>query len=74
MAAESVGTRPACCLVAAGRLKFQRPRTDVGLMTAVKVIEEMDNLPPDEQAKVIWHAFELARHRQLSADELGDLS
>ena len=42
-------------------------------MTAAKVIEEMDGLPPDEQAEVIRHAFELARHRQLSADELGDL-
>ena len=43
-------------------------------MTAAKVIEEMDGLPPDEQAKVIQHAFELARRRQLSADELGDLA
>ena len=43
-------------------------------MTAAKVIEEMDGLPPDEQAKVIQHAFELARHRRLSADELGDLA
>ena len=42
-------------------------------MTAAKVISEMDSLPPDEQAKVIQHAFELARHRQLSADELGQL-
>ena len=44
------------------------------LPTAAKVIEEMDSLPPAEQAKVIQHAFELARHRQLSADELGDLA
>ena len=43
-------------------------------MTAAKVIEEMDRLPPEEQAKVIQHAVELARHRQLSADELGDLA
>jgi len=43
-------------------------------MTAAKVIEEMNDLPPEEQAKVIQHAFELARHRQLSADELGDLA
>jgi hypothetical protein len=43
-------------------------------MTAAKVIEEMDGLPPDEQAKVIRHAFDLARHRQLSADELGELA
>jgi hypothetical protein len=43
-------------------------------MTASKVIEEMDGLPPDEQAQVIQHAFELARRRQLSADELGELA
>lgn len=43
-------------------------------MTAAKVIEEIDDLPPEEQAKVIQHAFELARQRQLSADELGDLA
>lgn len=43
-------------------------------MTAAKVIEEMDSLSPDEQAKVIQHAFELARHRQLTADELGDMA
>ena len=43
-------------------------------MTAAKVIEEIDDLPPDEQAKVIQHAFELARHRQLSADELGEMA
>lgn len=34
----------------------------------------MEGLPPDEQAKVIQHAFELARRRQLSPDELGDLA
>jgi hypothetical protein len=43
-------------------------------MTAAKVIEEIDDLPPEEQARVIQHAFKLARHRQLSADELGDLA
>ena len=42
-------------------------------MTAAKVIEEMDSLPPDEH-KVIQHALELARHRQLGADELGELA
>ena len=44
------------------------------LMTAAKVIEEIDELPPEEQAKVIQHALELARKRQLSADELGELA
>ncbi len=43
-------------------------------MTAAKVIEEIDELPPDEQAKVIQHAFQLARQRQLSADELGQMA
>lgn len=43
-------------------------------MTAAKVIEDMDRLPPEEQAKVIQHAFELARRRELTADELGDLA
>jgi hypothetical protein len=43
-------------------------------MTAAKVIEEMDDLPPDEQVKVIQHAFDLAEHRQLSGEELGRLA
>jgi hypothetical protein len=55
-------------------LKFGFSAAKVGSMTAAKLIEEMDDLPPEEQAKVIEHAFELARHRKLSADELGDLA
>ena len=43
-------------------------------MTAAKVIEEIDDLPPDEQAKVIQHTFNLARSRQLTAEELGELA
>ena len=43
-------------------------------MTVRQVIEEIDGLSPDGQAEVIQHAFELARHRQLGADELGDLA
>ncbi len=43
-------------------------------MTAAKVIEEIDDLSPDEQAKVIQHAFKLARSRQLTAEELGKLA
>ena len=43
-------------------------------MTAAKVIEEINDLPPDEQAKVIQHALDLVRRRQLSADELGELA
>ena len=55
-------------------MNFARRPAKVGLVTAAKVIEEMDDLPPEEQAKVIQHALELARHRQLSPDELGDLA
>ena len=43
-------------------------------MTAAKVIEELDELPPEEQGKVIQHAFELVRRRQRSADELGEMA
>ena len=43
-------------------------------MTAAKVIEEINDLPPDEQAKVIQHALDLVRRRQLSTDELGELA
>ena len=35
---------------------------------------EPAGLPPDEQAKIIQHAFELARGRRLSVDELDDLA
>ncbi len=43
-------------------------------MTAAKVIDEIKQLPPGEQAEVIQFAFELARQRQLSAEELGELA
>ena len=43
-------------------------------MTAAKVIDEIKQLPPVEQAEVIQFAFELARRRQLSAEELGELA
>ena len=43
-------------------------------MTPAKVIKEINDLPPDEQARVIQHALDLVRRRQLSADELGELS
>jgi len=43
-------------------------------MTPAKVIEEINDLPPDEQARVIQPALDLVRRRQLSADELGELS
>jgi hypothetical protein len=55
-------------------LNFGVLGSNLEFVTAAKVIEDMDRLLPDEQAKVIQHAFELARQRQLSADELGDLA
>jgi hypothetical protein len=43
-------------------------------MTAAKVIEEIKHLPPDEQVEVIQFATELARKRQLTGQELGELA
>ena len=43
-------------------------------MTAAKVIEEIKQLTPNDQAEVIQFAVELARTRQLTAQELGDLA
>ncbi len=43
-------------------------------MTAAKVIEEIKHLAPDAQAEVIQFAFELARSRQPTARELGELA
>lgn len=43
-------------------------------MTAAKVIDEIKHLPPNEQAEVIQFTVELARSRQLSAPELGELA
>jgi hypothetical protein len=50
-------------------------------MTATAVIEEIEQMPPAEQSRVIKFAIELARKRQLSGhhqrlspDELGELT
>jgi len=43
-------------------------------MTAAKVIEEIQQLAPNDQAEVIQFAVDLARRRQLSAQELGELA
>jgi hypothetical protein len=43
-------------------------------MSAAKVIDEIKNLPPIEQAEVFQFTFELARSRQLAAKELGELA
>jgi hypothetical protein len=43
-------------------------------LTAATVIEEIKHLAPNEQAEVIQFAVELARSRQLAAQELGELA
>lgn len=43
-------------------------------MSANQVIEEIKHLTPDEQAEVIRFAFQLARKRQLTGEELGELA
>jgi hypothetical protein len=43
-------------------------------MTATAVIEEIEQLPPEEQSRVIQFAIELARKRQLTGTELGELA
>jgi hypothetical protein len=43
-------------------------------VNAAKVIEEIKELKPDEQAEVIKFAFDLASRRQLTARELGELA
>ena len=43
-------------------------------MTATAVIEEINRLPRDEQSRVIRFVRELARERQLTGEELGDLA
>ena len=43
-------------------------------MTATAVIEEIAQLPPEEQSRVIQFVNELARKRQLTGKELGELA
>ncbi|HEX9048699.1 MAG TPA: hypothetical protein VF988_16855 [Verrucomicrobiae bacterium] len=43
-------------------------------MTATAVIEEIEQLPPEEQSRVIEFAIALARRRQLTGKELGALA
>ena len=43
-------------------------------MTATTVIEEIKHLPRTEQSRVLQFAFELARERQLSGEELAVLA
>ena len=46
---------------------------DIFSMTATAVIEEIEQLPPEDQSRVIQFVNELARKRQLSGEELGVL-
>ena len=43
-------------------------------MTATAVIDEIKQLSPGEQSRVIQFAFELARERQLPGKELSELA
>ena len=43
-------------------------------MTATAVIEEIEQLPPEDQSRVIQFVNELARRRQLTGRELGKLA
>ena len=43
-------------------------------MTATAVIEEIQQMPPEDQSRVIQFAMELARKRQLTGKELGELA
>ena len=43
-------------------------------MTAAAVIEEIEQMPPEDQSRVIQFAIELARKRQLTGKELGELA
>jgi hypothetical protein len=43
-------------------------------MTATAVIEEIQQMPPEDQSRVIQFAIELARKRQLSGKELAALA
>jgi hypothetical protein len=43
-------------------------------MSATQVIEEIKHLPPAEQAEVIQFAFQLARTRPLTGNELAALA
>jgi hypothetical protein len=43
-------------------------------MTATGVIEEIKQLPREEQSRVIQFAFELARERQLPGEKLSEMA
>ena len=43
-------------------------------MTAAEVIEDIKQLPREEQSQVVQFAIELARSRQLSGEELGTIA
>jgi len=61
---------------AKGRIRFPRDghSSNAWVMTAAKVIEDLLHLPREEQSRVLEFAFELARKRQLSGNELSALA
>lgn len=43
-------------------------------MSAAQIIDEIQRLPPSEQAEVVQFAYRLDAERMLSGDELGGLA
>ena len=43
-------------------------------MTATQIIREIENLPPEEQAKIVSFAYRLDAERKLSGGELSALA
>ena len=66
--------RRAACPAVGLVLFVAGPECYVFVMTATQVIEEIQNLPREEQSRVLQFAFELARSRQLSGAEIAVLA
>lgn len=66
------GKAPKCFPV--GELSVGLASAIIIAVSAAEVIEEIKQLPPGDQAQVIQFAVELARTRQLSPEELGELA
>jgi len=43
-------------------------------MTAIQIIQEIQSLPPEEQAKVVRFAYRLDAERRLTGEELSALA
>src|SRR5256885_9616766 len=62
------------CFFFSSRRRHTRLQGDWSSDVCSSDLEEIKQLQPDEQAQVIQFAIELARRRQLSAKELGDMA